>query len=108
MKKFSQINENNNIRDLSYTSFFGKKINHLDSLKERVIDSIIEIIREERGVSEKSFKEYDDIINLVKNRFDNDMLERSSVLYKKGKRISYISEILYDESFNNWFYFIIP
>lgn len=101
MKKFSQINENNNIRDLSYTSFFGKKINHLDSLKERVIDSIIEIIREERGVSEKSFKEYDDIINLVKNRFDNDMLERSSVLYKKGKRISYISEILYDESFNN-------
>ena len=101
MKKFSQINENNNIRDLSYTSFFGKKINHLDSLKERVIDSIIEIIREERGVSEKSFKECDEIINFVKDRFDNDMLERSSVLYKKGKRISYISEILYDESFNN-------
>lgn len=100
MKKFSQINENN-VRDLSYTSFFGKKINHLDSLKERVINSIIEIIREERGISEKSFKEYDEIINFVKDIFDNDMLERSSLLYKQGKRISYISEILYDESFKN-------
>lgn len=100
MKKFSQINENN-VRDLSYTSFFGKKINHLDSLKERVINSIIEIIREERGISEKSFKEYDEIINFVKDIFNNDMLERSSLLYKQGKRISYISEILYDESFKN-------
>lgn len=100
MKKFSQINENN-VRDLSYTSFFGKKINHLDSLKERVINSIVEIIREERGISEKSFKEYDEIINFVKDIFDNDMLERSSLLYKQGKRISYISEILYDESFKN-------
>lgn len=101
MKKFSQINENNNVRDLSYKSFFGKKVNHLDALKERVISSLVEIIREEKKVSEKSFKEYDEIINFVEDRFNNDMLERSSVLFNKGKRISYISEILYDELFKN-------
>lgn len=96
MRKFSKILEN---KDLSYKDFFGKEVSHIESLKERVINNIIEIIRYENKISEKSFSEYDKIIKLVKDNFNNDMLEKSKILYNQGKRIEYISEILYDENF---------
>ena len=96
MKKFSKILEN---KDLSYTSFFGKKISHNDTLKDSICNNIIEIIREENNISEKSFKEYDKIVNDVKSKFNEIMLNESKKLYNKGKRIKYISEILYDKYF---------
>ena len=97
MRKFSKIVEN---KDLSY-SFLGKNISHIDSLISNVIDSIIEIIREEKGVSEKSFKQYDEIINFVKEKFNEEMKNESIELYNNGKRIDYIAEMLYDKYFNN-------
>jgi hypothetical protein len=96
MKKFSNILEN---KDLSYKDFFGKKVSHMESLKDSVINHIIEIIRYENNISEKSFSEYDKIIKTVKDNFNNDMLEKSKSLYNQGERIEYISEILYDENF---------
>lgn len=97
MIKFSKILEN---KDLSY-SFFREEISHIDSLISNVRNSIIEIIREERGVSEKSFKQYDEIINFVKEKFNEEMKNESIELYNKGKRIDYIAEMLYDKYFNN-------
>jgi phosphopantothenoylcysteine synthetase/decarboxylase len=97
MRKFSKILEN---KDLSYKDFFGKEVSHIESLKDSVISHIIEIIRSENNVSEKSFSEYDKIIKSVKDNFNNDMLEKSKILYNQGKRIEYISEILYDENFS--------
>ena len=97
MRKFSKILEN---KDLSYKDFFGKEVSHIESLKDSVISHIIEIIRSENNVSEKSFSEYHKIIKSVKDNFNNDMLEKSKILYNQGKRIEYISEILYDENFS--------
>lgn len=98
MKKFSKITES---KDLSYKSFFGKEVSHMDSLKNRVINSIIEIIREEKKVSEKSFSDYDAIIKKVKESFSDDMFNESVKLYNQNKRISYIAEMLYDNWFKN-------
>ena len=97
MRKFSKILEN---KELSYKDFFGKEVSHIESLKMSVISHIIEIIRSENNVSEKSFSEYEKIIKSVKDNFNNDMLEKSKILYNQGKRIEYISEILYDENFS--------
>lgn len=71
----------------------------LSGVYETFINNIIEIIRYENKISEKSFSEYDKIIKSVKDNFNNDMLEKSKSLYNQGKRIEYISEILYDENF---------
>lgn len=97
MRKFSKIVEN---KDLSY-SFLGKNVSHIDSLTSNIRNSIIEIIREEKGVSEKSFKQYDEIINFVKEKFNEEMKNESIELYNNGKRIDYIAEMLYDKYFNN-------
>lgn len=89
------------MKDLSYQNLFGdiKKVKHEDALKERVIGNIINIIAEENKVSEKSFEAYDKIIKNVNNNFTNEMFNISNQMYNDGKRLRYISEILYDKYF---------
>lgn len=96
MRKFKKLLES---KDLSYIDFFGKKIEHNESLRKNIIDSIVNIITEENNISEKSFGEYQKIIDLVKFKFNDDMFKRSLDMYNNGKRINYISEIIYDENF---------
>ena len=96
MKKFKKLLES---KDLSYIDFFGKKIEHNESLRKNIIDSIVNIITEENNISEKSFGEYQKVIDLVKSKFNDDMFKSALDMYNNGKRINYISEIIYDENF---------
>lgn len=50
MRKFKKLLES---KDLSYIDFFGKKIEHNESLRKNIIDSIVNIITEENNISEK-------------------------------------------------------
>ena len=96
MKKFKKLLESN---DLSYIDFFGKKVEHNESLRKNIVDSIVNIITEENNISEKSFGEYQKVIDLVKSKFNDDMFKSALDMYNSGKRINYISEIIYDENF---------
>ena len=96
MKKFKKLLES---KDLSYIDFFGKKVEHNESLRKNIVDSIVNIITEENNISEKSFGEYQKVIDLVKSKFNDDMFKNALDMYNSGKRISYISEVIYDENF---------
>ena len=88
------------MKSLAYKSFFGDSVSHEEELKKRISDSITDIIMEQEKVSEKSFSKVDDIIKRVNDFFTPEILAKSEKLYQSGKRINYISEILYDEYFH--------
>jgi hypothetical protein len=105
MKKYNEyLNEK-----LGYETIFGKKVSHDDALKEKIENIVIEIIREELSVSEKSFKQYDKIIEFVKNKFDEeyknssyvDMIKVANDYYNSGKRLEFAGEFIYDVYFKN-------
>ena len=73
MKKFKKLLEN---KDLSYVDFFGNKVEHNESFKKMVMDSLINIITEENNISEKFFGEYKKVINLFKFKFNVDILKK--------------------------------
>ena len=84
-------------QDLSYIDFFGKQVSHEDALKKSIQDGISEILREEGGISEKDFTNYDRVIEEAKKILSRpDVLEKIQKLHSDGKRSSYISEIIYD------------
>ena len=88
------------MHDLSYQEFFSKKrVSHEDALKERIRSLLTNIIREEKGISEKSFKLYDEVINRVKSDFSDKMFAEANILYNQNKRLDYIAELLYDKYF---------
>lgn len=91
------------MKDLSYTQIFPnrKKISHEESLIKKVKSGLVEILREEGGISEKAFSEYQRVIDEVDNKFNESMSEYSINEYKSGKRIGYICEIIYDQYFKN-------
>ena len=96
IKRFDEymINEST---DLSYKSFFGKEISHKKALEERIKSSIVDIMMNEKGVSEKSFKQVDDIISDVNNIINDDLLNECELLFNDNKRINFIAEIIYDK-----------
>jgi hypothetical protein len=91
------------MKDLSYTQVFPTKkvVTHEESLIKKVRSGLIEILREEGGVSEKSFDEYDKIIKIVDRKFNEIMKKFSINEYKNDKRIGLICELLYDQHFKN-------
>lgn len=97
LKKFDNfINE-----DMSYTDFFGKNVTHDEALQKRVRSLITNIITDELGISEKSFKQYDNVIEDVKTVCDKntEIYEKANEYYSNGKRLQYVAEIIYDEFF---------
>jgi hypothetical protein len=91
------------MKDLSYTQILPtkKKISHEESLVNKVKSGLMEILREESGISEKSFSEYQRVIDEVNNRFDDSMTNYSINEYRNGKRIGYICELIYDQYFKS-------
>lgn len=85
------------MRDLSYVSFFGKKVNHNDALKDKVSSSLCHIIADHTNTSEKEFKGYD-IIMKKADKLAEENFEKISKLYNDGKRIAYIAELIFDEN----------
>ena len=85
-------------QDLSYTDIFGKHTSHEDALKKSIQDGISEILREEGGISEKDFSNYDRVIEEAKEIVGRpEVFEKIQKLHGEGKRGPYISEIIYDE-----------
>jgi hypothetical protein len=89
------------MKDLSYTRIFPQRklISHEESMKEKLRSKISQIIMDEFGVSEKSFKEVDKILKLVEKNITPELMKLALEEYKSGKRISYVSEILYHDHF---------
>lgn len=85
------------MKDLSYTTFFGKKVEHKTALKERIESNIVDIMMQENQISEKDFKRLDEIIVIAKNVIDDALYNEISELYNQGKRLQYIAEKIWDE-----------
>lgn len=90
------INEN-----MGYTDFFGKKVSHEDSLKKRIRDLITHIVVSDRGISEKSFSEYDNVIKEVEDLCNSnpEIYEWVQDYYDSGSRLELLSEEVYDKFF---------
>ena len=98
MKKFSKILEN---KDLSYTDFFNKKIDHKEAFLKYLKSGLYEIIMDEENISEKSFSETDEVIEKVDKKLIHIDLLKYEKMYNQGKRLQYICEIIFDEHFKN-------
>jgi hypothetical protein len=87
------LNEN-----MGYKDFFGNNVSHEDALKKRLQSLLVDIVAEEWGVSEKSFRRYDEIIENVKNLIENDIeiMKMAEEYYQKGKRLQLLAEQIYD------------
>lgn len=96
IKKFNELNEN-----LGYKDFFGKEVLHEQALQKRIRDYVHHIIMDERQISEKSFKQLDEIFKEVKDVFDNnEFLYKSAYnYYNKSKRLQWLAEEIYDDYF---------
>lgn len=97
MKDFGEfINEN---KDLSWKSIFGKKYTHKETLKKNVIDNLVRILMDEKGISEKSFTKIDEIIDKVKEKIDDNILQEAEKHLQSGKRMNLFYETIYDKLF---------
>lgn len=97
MKKFTEkINE---AKDLSYETFFGVKVSHIESLHKKIRDQITHILMNEQEISEKDFTNVDRIVSNVKDIFNPDIYKEVEMLYNNNKRLNYIAEIIYDKYF---------
>ena len=98
MKKLvkEQLNEN-----MGYKTFLGKDISHENVLKDRIHSLIINIIMEEREISEKSFKLYDEVIEEVKNICETnpEIYDEAEQYYKNNRRLQYLAEKIYENYF---------
>ena len=91
------------MKDLSYTRIFPTRtlISHKDALKESIKSKLTWIMMEENHISEKSHSGTSKVMETIKDGFTDEMLDFSLNEYSSGKRIDYISEILYDKYFKN-------
>ena len=99
IKKFDEFEKIN--ETMEYTSFFGKKVSHESALQKRIRDLISNIIMDELKISEKSFKQYDQVIEIVKDVCGKNekIYEESEEYYTDGKRLNFLAEKVYDEYF---------
>lgn len=97
MRNFEEfLNEN---VDLSWENIFGEKYTHNETLKKKVIDGLVHILMEENKISEKSFNQIDEIVDEVREKIDDDILQNAENHLQSGKRMQLFYEILYDELF---------
>ncbi len=90
-------------KDLSYTRIFPRReeISHETAFKERLKSHLVTIIREERSISEKDFKRYRVAMDLVDSTMNDEIIKFANSEYNSGKRIEYVSEIVYDKYFKD-------
>lgn len=100
MRNIKKINDflNENI-NLEWDDIFRNKHTHDDVLKKNVIDGLVQIIMDENKISEKSFNKIDEIVDVVKNKIDNNILSNAEEHLQSGKRMTLFYEQLYDEIF---------
>lgn len=94
------INERVSKPDMSYTDFFGKKVSHEDAAMDSIKNLLIDICMEEQGVSEKSFRQVDEISDKVKlflSSKQDQILSSVNEFCKNGRRLKLLAEELYEE-----------
>lgn len=102
MIKFSEFN----INERYSTSIETKIINGFKIPKtyfiDYVFDHIVYIICNEKHISEKNFKEYDNIINYTKEIFDinEEIINDINDFEIDDKRYEYCAEYIYNKYFN--------
>ena len=89
------------MKDLSYTSFFGKKVSHKEALRKDLLDGILHILMQEENISEKDFSRIDGAMDRVNRKIDNNLLVETELHLQSGKRMQIFYEIKYDEIFRN-------
>ncbi len=99
IKKFKDFDPINESENLGYTSFFGKNISHDEAFRKRIEDDVIGIITDENGISEKAFGKYGDVIDMVRNDMTEDMCQEAQEIWKSGKRLRYVGEMMYEKYF---------
>lgn len=91
IKKFRDFNLNESFEDI-----FNKEYRYIDA----VHSSLIDIIANERGISEKSFSLYDDIISEVNSLFESNKYSKFILDCEKNKyRAQYCAEIIYSKEY---------
>jgi len=100
IKKFNDYNLNEN---MGYKSFFGKEVSHEKALQERIRSLILNVIMDERKISEKSFGIVDEAIKDVKELCKNntDIYSLAEQYYQDGKRLKLLAEEVYDKYIKN-------
>lgn len=90
------LNEN-----MRYRTIFGTEVSHTEALQKRIRDLITGIITEERGISEKAFSAYDDVMNEVKIICSEnpEIYEEAENYYQKNKRLQGLAEEVYEKYF---------
>ena len=99
VRKFLKVQKMN--ENMGYETIFGKVVSHEEALQKRIRDLITNIVTEERGISEKAFSSYDDVMNEVKNICDNnsEIYEWAQDYYDSGSRLNLLAEEIYEKYF---------
>ncbi len=87
-------------RNLSYKNIFGQEYTHLESLRDKIVNGVIHIEMDENHISEKSFRELDQLRDRIESIITDKIIEDADQLFQSGKRIRYISEKIWDETLN--------
>lgn len=87
---------------LGYKTIFGNNVSHEEALQKNIRDLVSNIIMEERGISEKSFSSIDNVMEEVRNFFDDnpELYEKTQQFYEQKRRIKYLAEEIYQKYFN--------
>jgi hypothetical protein len=103
IKKFNEYTTNESFRDNLKDMPLEDMMNHKSSYKDKVASSLIDIITNERGISEKSFSEYDNVIAEVDNFYNTNKEELDDLLETfeiNEYRNQYCAEKIYSEYFD--------
>ena len=94
------VNESLN-ENMGYRTILGEEISHNDALQKNIRDLITQIIVNVRGISEKAFSDYDNVMNEVKNVCDKnpDIYKRTQEFYDQKRRLNLLAEEIYEKYF---------
>jgi|AntRauTorcE11897_2_1112592.scaffolds.fasta_scaffold00138_33 hypothetical protein len=97
MKKFTKVLEG---KELGYTDFFGNKVSPEKDFIKMLKSGITHIMMEEGEISEKAFKEIDEVIEQVDKLITKELVQEAMDMHRQDKRIKLICEFIYDKYIN--------
>ena len=86
-------------KDLSYRTFFGEEKTHEEAFRESLKNNLVDIRMSIDCVSEKNFSKIDEIVKDIESNLTDEIYTKALNLYDSGKRLNYVSELIYDEHF---------
>lgn len=99
-----QLSINESFRDVKKGMTLVELINHKSSYSDRVANCLIDIITRTRGISEKSFSRYDEVIKEVETFYEKNQPELSELINRfetNDWRPEYCAEEIYANYFKD-------